>query len=381
MPTKPLLALCVVALTLLPLPCRGSDVALPPIAANDNRVSAGKLDNRVLMLHLEVREGQWHPGAIKGPAISPQIPITVDTAAFGEVGHGLQMPGPMIRVPQGTDVHVSVHNLLAKTVFIHGLNGHPETDAKVMELAPRDTQDATFIAGEPGTYLYWASSEPARMPVMRAPADVPLSGAFIVDAPGAGTSDRVFVIGEWAKDWMTQKLQWVLTINGKTWPYTERLQATQGQSEHWRILNATNGPHPMHLHGFYFHVEGVGDGEHEHYYAPADVRMVNTEVVPSGATFDLTWTPDRIGNWLFHCHFLEHMTVHLMPEDFGPSGPPPTAARNEEYAEHGMGMGMAGLVLGVTVHARPGTPSDETETSATVSARRHLFVRERPVSA
>jgi hypothetical protein len=30
----------------------------------------------------------------------------------------------------------------------------------------------------------------------------------------------------------------------------------------------------MHLHGFYFHVEGVGDGERERYYAPAEVRMV-----------------------------------------------------------------------------------------------------------
>ncbi|MGH9568634.1 MAG: multicopper oxidase domain-containing protein, partial [Candidatus Angelobacter sp.] len=326
MPAILLLAWCVVALSLAPLTCRGSDVALPRIAANENRISAGTLDNGVLILHLELREGQWHPGAINGPAISPQIPIAVDTAAFGEVGRGLLMPGPLIRVPQGTEVHVSMHNLLANTVFIHGLNGHPATDAGVMKLAPDETQDATFSAGEPGTYLYWASTEPARIPLMREPADVPLSGAFIVDAPGAENSDRVFVLGEWAKNLMTQRLQWVLTINGKTWPYTERLQATQGQAEHWRILNATNGPHPMHLHGFYFRVEGVGDAEHEHYYSPAEVPMVNTEVVPAGGTFDITWTPDRIGNWIFHCHFLEHMTVHLMPEDFGASGPPPTTA-------------------------------------------------------
>lgn len=376
--TSPLAKLCVVALTLVPLTCRGSDVALPPIAANENRVSAGKLDNRVFTVHLEVREGQWHPGAVSGPAVSPQIPITVDTAAFGEVGHGLQVPGPLIRVPQATEVHVSVHNLLGKTVFIHGLNGHPENDAKAIELAPRDTKDAIFTAGEPGTYLYWASTEPARTPLMRDSADSPLSGAFIVDAPDTENTDRVFVLGDWAKNQLTQRLQRVLTINGKTWPHTERLQVTQGQSEHWRILNATNGPHPMHLHGFYFQVDGVGDGEHEQYYAPAQVRTVNTEVVPAGGTFDLTWTPNRTGNWLFHCHFLEHMTVHLMPEDFGPSGPPPTA-RNEEYAENGMDM--AGLVLGVTVHARPGAPPTDSETSATVGASRHLFVRQRPVSA
>lgn len=382
MPTNLLIALCVAVLTLMPPPCRGSDVALPPIAANENRVSAGKFDNGVFVLHLEVREGQWHAGAVNGPAISPQIPITIETAAFGEVGHGLQVPGPLIRVPQGTEVHVSVHNLLAKTVFIRGLTGHPETDAKVMEVMPNDTKDAIFSAGEPGTYLYWASIEPATSPLVRDSADSPLSGAFIVDSPGAENSDRVFVLGDWATNMLTQNLQRVLTINGKTWPYTERLQATQGQPEHWRILNATNGPHPMHLHGFYFHVDGIGDGEHEHYYPPAEVRMANSEVVPSGHTFDLTWTPDRIGNWLFHCHFVEHMTVHLMPEDFGPAGPPPpTAGPKEEYAEDGMAMDMAGLVLGVTVHARPGTPSDETETPATVSARRHLFVRERPVSA
>lgn len=372
---------CVVALT-LGLKCRGNDVALPGIEANENRVSAGTFDHGVLTLHLEVRQGEWRPGAINGPAISPQIPVTIETAAFGEVGHGLQIPGPLIRVPQGAEVHVSVHNLLAKTVFIHGLNGHTEADVKVMELAPGDTKDATFSAGEPGTYFYWASTEAVKIPLMRDSAESPLSGAIIVDASGANHSDRVFVLGDWAENSMTQKLQRVLTINGKTWPYTERLRATQGEPEHWRVVNATNGPHPMHLHGFYFQVDGVGDGEHEHYYAPADVRTANTEVVPSGGTFDLTWTPDRIGNWLFHCHFLEHMTVHLMPEDFGPMGPPqPSGAHKQMYDGDGMGMEMAGLVLGVTVQARLGTPTNEAAVSTPVGARRHLYVRVRPLSA
>lgn len=377
-----LAVLCVVALTLMPLTCRASDVALRPIAANENRVPAGKLDNGVLTLHLEVREGQWHPGATSGPRLSPQIPITIDTAAFGEVGHDLQVPGPLIRVPEQTEVHVSVHNLLSKEVFIHGLNGHPDEDAHVLEVAPDDTKDVSFNAGEAGTYLYWASTEPARTTLMREPSDDALSGAFIVDSAGADHNDRVFVLNDWATNVLTQRLQRVLTINGKTWPYTERLQATQGQPEHWRVLNATDGPHPMHLHGFYFNVEDTGDGEHEHYYSPAQVRMANTEVVPSGGTFDLTWTPDRIGNWLFHCHFVEHMTVHLMPEDFGPDGPPPNAAaHSEKYADMDMGMGMAGLVLGVTVHAAPGAAAVESKTSTAVGARRHLFVRERALSA
>ena len=381
MPTKRLASIGAVllVLTLAPLRGHGGDLALPPIAPNDNRTSAGALDAGVFTVRLEVRAGRWRPGPIDGPAISPQIPLAIDTAAFGEVGRGLETPGPLIRVPQGSRLHVSVHNLLTKTIFVHGLNGHPEADEKVLELAPDETKDATFEPGEPGTYLYWASTAPAQNPLTRVSADSPLSGAFVVDAPGSRMNDRVFVLGDWAKNELTQNLRRVLTINGKTWPYTERLQATQGQAEHWRVVNATNGPHPMHLHGFYFHVEGVGDGEHEQYYAPGEVRMANTEVVPSGHTFDLTWTPDRIGNWLFHCHFMAHMTVHVLPEDFGPAGPPPaTAPPMETHGGDGMAMGMAGLVLGVTVHAQPGAAVNEIAASTTVGARRHLYVRERP---
>lgn len=373
-------ALALILFILVPLTCSASSDSVPPIAANDNRTAAGTLEKGALTLQLEVREGQWCPGPLDGPPISPQIPVAIETAAFGEAGHGLQTPGPLIRVPPGTELHISVHNLLRKTIFVHGLNGHPDTGATVMEVPPDETKRANFSAGEPGTYLYWASTGPARNTLARNRADVPLSGAFIVSAPGAANSDRVFVLGEWAKNEMTQGLQLVLTFNGKTWPYTERLQATLGRAERWRMLNATTGPHPLHLHGFYFQVEGVGDGEHEQYYVPAQVRMVNTEVAPSGGTFDLTWTPDRIGSWLFHCHFMEHMTVHLMPEDFGPSGPPPTTPAHS--AMHGdNGMGMAGLVLGITITAPGGTSPEKSDASAPVGARRHLFVRERPVSA
>ena len=150
------LALCCCAAV---APAQEPDVTLPRIAANENRVSAGTLDNGVLTLRMEVREGQRHPGPINGPAISPQIPVDVDTAAFGEVGQGLEIPGPLIRVEQGTKVHVSVHNLLRKTVFIHGLSERPDSDLKVIELKPDDTEDASFNAAEPGTYLYWAGTE------------------------------------------------------------------------------------------------------------------------------------------------------------------------------------------------------------------------------
>src|SRR5579862_6650514 len=69
------------------------------IAANDNRTPAGDLRGGVLTLQLEMRKGNWHPEQENGETIS--------VYAFGETGKGLQVPGPAIRVPQGTMIDIS----------------------------------------------------------------------------------------------------------------------------------------------------------------------------------------------------------------------------------------------------------------------------------
>jgi len=39
------------------------------ILANQNRTPAGKLENGVLTVHLEIREGTWHAEADDGPPL------------------------------------------------------------------------------------------------------------------------------------------------------------------------------------------------------------------------------------------------------------------------------------------------------------------------
>src|SRR5690348_14312033 len=39
------------------------------IQANSNRESAGKLENGILTLHLELRQGDWYPEAETGPSM------------------------------------------------------------------------------------------------------------------------------------------------------------------------------------------------------------------------------------------------------------------------------------------------------------------------
>src|SRR5262245_28942954 len=69
---------------------------LPAALPNDNRTPAGRLVNRVLTLRLDAREAIWHPEQASGPG----VPVY----AFGEVGQPALVPGPLIRVPAGTEM-------------------------------------------------------------------------------------------------------------------------------------------------------------------------------------------------------------------------------------------------------------------------------------
>ncbi len=370
-------------LCLATLGCFAADRALPNILTNDNRTPAGRLNSGVFTLHLELREGIWHPEAEDGRAI--------DVYSFAEERHDAVTPGPLIRVLQGTELHVSVHNVLRVAAAVHGLHQHPGKADDYMELAPDETKEARFTAGEPGSYFYWASTLQGKPVRRRAPTsegsmearptdEGMMSGAFIVDKPGSGTNDRIFVIQVWAKDVFTPNFVGVLSINGKSWPYTERLQARLSQPEHWRIVNATPFEHPMHLHGFYFHVDAVSDGETEYIYTAAERRMVVTEPVPGGHTFNMTWVPERAGNWIFHCHILDHMMGdYKSPVLYGPDGPPPMSA-NMRHEDDPIRMGMGELVMGITVSDDKAHLVPAKLVAPASAAERHLYVRERPAS-
>src|ERR1700680_4034395 len=74
------------------------------IVANQNRMPAGKLENSTLNVQLELRNGTWHAETEDGPPLFVQ--------AFGEAGRPAQIPGPMLRMPEGTTVHATVTNNL-----------------------------------------------------------------------------------------------------------------------------------------------------------------------------------------------------------------------------------------------------------------------------
>jgi len=279
--------------------------ATSSVVLNDNLEPAGSLHDGRLEVRIEVRRGTWHllgedrPGA--------------EILAFAEADGPASIPGPLIRVPVGTAVHVSVTNPLDSTLVVHGLSRRHVEVMDSLVVPPGATCEVTFTADAAGTFFYWGAlyGEPLRE---RGFEDSQLTGAFVVDPAGGSPPDRIMLIGAWTDTRMANGdpdlWREFLVINGRPWPYTERLTYTMGDSIRWRLINASWAPHPMHLHGFYYRVDARGDVARDTLYWPAQRRMAVTELMLPGQTMALAWSPNRPGGWIFHCHLNWHVIAN-----------------------------------------------------------------------
>jgi len=329
------------------------------IQANDNREAAGTLQNGVLTLRLEIRKGIWHPHAEDGEALA--------VYAFAEPGKPLQAPGPLIRIPEGTIVEASIQNRIPVAAMLHGFHQRPGVDKAVVTVEPGATVQVRFVAGAPGTYLYLARAY-GDGPDFPRVEDTFLAGALIVDEPGAVPNDRIFMLHRWNGPIRT-------AINGKSWPYTEHLTYQEGETVRWRVINASDLSHPMHLHGSHYTVEGFGDGERYETYKGDDRRLVFTTLLEVNETMELSWTPHYPGRWLYHCHRLPHMRFPI---------PLDTVNENDVPAEHGdhsegPAYGMGGMIVGITVVGKPGAMHD-AGVDWNAARRLQLQVRENKVN-
>ena len=160
-------------------------------------------------------------------------------------------------------------------------------------------------------------------------------------------------------------------INGLSWPATERLDYQLGQRVRWRVINLSSQAHPMHLHGFYFEVDSLGNGVRDAPLEAEDRRLVVTQLLPPGGTMTMTWTPERAGNWLFHCHVMHHVSPDRRLAGSPAGTPRGHLGGHGGHDGHGeaadRSMGMAGMVIGVTVRD-PSPPAAPAAGGATPRA-------------
>ena len=304
---------------------------------HDNRQPAGTLDGGTLTLSLRAGRGSWQPEGTDGPRLSIE--------ALGEESAALMVPAPLIRAEEGTRIEVSLRNELDAPLQMHGLCARDGSVCPALSVPPRETRQVQFDTGRAGTYHYWATCDGSAGAVPRAGrrADCRPAGRCAgsrsdsrhhgVDQPDAGAAGDVLRADDAGKAFVALQPRVTFVINGLSWPATERLTYQLGETVRWRVINLSSQPHPMHLHGFYFEVDSLGDGMQDTPIAAADRHPVVTQLLPPASTMTMTWTPEREGNWLFHCHIMHHVSPErrLAPRGRGRS----PARRPRRLGRHG----------------------------------------------
>ena len=95
------------------------------------------------------------------------------------------------------------------------------------------------------------------------------------------------------------------TINKEQHHHAEPVRV--GELQVWDLVNRSPVHHPFHLHGFFFQVLQVNGKP------PEFLSWEDTVNVPAFGSVRIAWMPDdRPGEWMYHCHILEHHAAGMM---------------------------------------------------------------------
>jgi|KBSSwiStaDraftv2_1062776.scaffolds.fasta_scaffold40319_4 FtsP/CotA-like multicopper oxidase with cupredoxin domain len=348
-------------------------VANAPLAqVNDNRRPAGTLSNGTLTFRLDIVEAAYQPEGEHDPVVR--------ILAFAEPGKAPVVPGPLLRAPVGTTVRLILHNRSDSAVVLGGLRHSMPSDRDTVNVAAGATREISFRLDKVGNFFYWGILSGLSGYQDRYWLDSQLTGAFIVDPAGAPpptAQERVWLITEWFYQ-PRQKgvFESALVFNGKAWPYNERLTFVQGDSIHFRIINAAAVEHPLHLHGFYFRVSRSGGDRADSVVPHALQPLQNMRLIPIGGSLSLSFVPTTPGNWVFHCHFASHVGGDVSLHDSPDPYMVPAAGGNHEMPAHDMpgGHTMRGLVIGMHITPAPGYKEPAVTDRRTIT----LLIQKRP---
>lgn len=128
--------------------------------------------------------------------------------------------------------------------------------------------------------------------------DLLMEGGAMGRMRGAMLNGEMKTMGEL----MSNDLFWA--FNGVAGlPDEPLLTANLGETVRIKIINDTSFPHAMHLHGFHFRkIEEDG----------SQGPLRDTILVERGEVAEIAFVADNLGDWLFHCHMLEHTAAGML---------------------------------------------------------------------
>ena len=84
------------------------------------------------------------------------------------------------------------------------------------------------------------------------------------------------------------------------------LRLRKGEHVIVKMVNRTDFEHPMHLHGHFFQVVAIGNR------AVKERVWRDTVVMAPRQEMDIALVADNVGEWMFHCHILDHAAGGMM---------------------------------------------------------------------
>jgi FtsP/CotA-like multicopper oxidase with cupredoxin domain len=108
----------------------------------------------------------------------------------------------------------------------------------------------------------------------------------------------------------TSRTLWA--VDGKTWPQSGHehlppplLEFARGETALIEFVNTTPHIHPMHLHGHTFKVLSASKLQRP-------VHWADTVLVMPEERVQIAFVADNPGNWMLHCHIIEHQDTGMM---------------------------------------------------------------------
>ncbi len=256
---------------------------------------------------------------------------------FAEVwGYNNSIPGPTAIAYEGEKLRFIVTNQLPDptTVHFHGLHQTNDNDgvagvSQLNPINPGETYTYEITPEHTGTFAYHSHYETAKQ-------DLKGLNGMIVVLPRRESKeehvdrDFVFVLQSWF--WESEGSPIVVfpgtinkefnihTMNGKTRDAAEEIPLKVGQKVRLRVYNVGNLSHAMHEHGFDLTIESQNGHKRP---VQAQFEVTTFDIGP-GNFYEVTFTPDKPGKWLFHCHVPHHTSNEGMS---GPGGSPAGMSR------------------------------------------------------
>jgi len=260
-------------------------------------------------------------------------------------GYNGQLPGPEIRASEGDLLRITLRNNLSvpTTIHWHGIHLRPEMDGPAglnqAAVNPGDEFVYEFVATPGGSRWYHSHADPQLQIPMG------LYGPLIIEpreAPRPYTYDRDYtlILGEWDMELTPDVAAGralrgpgdrmlrggelgadMFLVNGHAHGAIAPIVISEGDRVLLRMINAGHLAHPIHMHGHSFKIVAT-DGNP----IPMGMEWIKDSLlIGPSERYDLEFTGNNPGVWMFHCHIEHHMANGMMTviqyEGEVPTGP------------------------------------------------------------